>query len=460
MEDDQVYVALTAALIVLPLAWQVLRRRFDPFAPIWMFLVGYLQIYVLQATSLREWALDVRGPELVTAANQRATWALAWYLVVYFYGPGKLFARWTPRPPRAWSAPAVGAFCPFIAVVGLYSSWMVVNHVGGDPSTSPELTILYSFPFMTMVGAILMIVTGRQESPARPAFLAAGLGVAACYVGLWMFMGKRSPSLIGVLSTVGAFYVARRKRPSWPVLMATAFVGALFVAVAIGWRNNLNYEHSVSGFIQYLGDFEVSAILKSLKVDKDEENLDPTKHNSFETEEYGGFLLMMDTVPGKSEYDYGANYLRVFSTFIPRVVWPEKPLYGREQWAAAWVAGSEFKRDETFTGPAIGILGATQLNGGAVGALIVLAVVAMMQRASYEYFRLHEDAPWVQAWWALIYYTAWYAVVADDPANWFYYNWGFTCMPALVALWVINVFVPAPGSDPAPAAAAPAPAGA
>ncbi len=138
---------------------------------------------------------------------------------------------------------------------------------------------------------------------------------------------------------------------------------------------------------------------------------------------------MLDTVPERADYDYGANYLRCFSTFIPRLVWADKPLYGRSKWIAAWIAGSELKRDEDFAGPSIGILGATQLNGGATGTLIVFAVVATLFRLSYEYFRLHADVPWVQVWWALTYYNAWFAVVADDPANWFYYNYGFTCLP-------------------------------
>ena len=77
---------------------------------------------------------------------------------------------------------------------------------------------------------------------------------------------------------------------------------------------------------------------------------------SHETTEYGGFLLMMDTVPEKSEYDYGMNYCRIVSTYIPRIVWPTKPLFGRSQWVSAWIAGSELERDEEFTGPAIGIL--------------------------------------------------------------------------------------------------------
>ena len=36
-------------------------RKFDPFAPVWLFLVGYVQVYIIQAVSYHEWALRVRG---------------------------------------------------------------------------------------------------------------------------------------------------------------------------------------------------------------------------------------------------------------------------------------------------------------------------------------------------------------------------------------------------------------
>ena len=172
-----------------------------------------------------------------------------------------------------------------------------------------------------------------------------------------------------------------------------------------------------------------------MKQDDDSEEV-----TTYETAEYGGFLLMMDTVPDKSGYDYGENYLRVFSTFIPRIVWPTKPLYGRRQWVNAWIAGSEMERDEDFTGPAIGILGATQLNGGAIGTLIVLASIACLLRTAYEYLRLYPDVPWVQFWWAITYYNAWFMVVNDDPMVWFYYNWGFTTLPIVVFLWLASKF--------------------
>jgi hypothetical protein len=221
------------------------------------------------------------------------------------------------------------------------------------------------------------------------------------------------------------------------VLLATSFTGSLVVAIAIGWRGNTNYEQSFAGFTQYLGEFKVSKILESLNIE-DEETDQEIK--SYETTEYGGFLLMMDTVPHKSGYDYGASYIRTVSTFIPRILWPTKPLFGRQQWVNAWIAGSELDRDEDFTSPAIGILGATQLNGGAIGTLVVLACIALLLRTSYEYFRLHADVPWVQFWWAITFYNAWFMVVGDDPLTWFYYNWGFTTFPIVVFLWWVHKF--------------------
>jgi hypothetical protein len=210
----------------------------------------------------------------------------------------------------------------------------------------------------------------------------------------------------------------------------------------------MRYDRSLTGFVQYLGDFDPQAILTNINMAEKEDTGRKNGPPCYETEEYGGGLLMMDTVPHKSPFDYGASYLRIFSTFIPRVLWPDKPYYGREEWVSAWIAGSEFKRDKTFTGPAIGILGALQLNGGATGTVIVLAALALMLRTAYEYFRRHAQSPWAQAWWTLTFYNAWLMTVNDDPMVWFYYIYGFTALPPMVLLWVINKMKPTPEGDP------------
>jgi hypothetical protein len=448
--DELAYVYATAFVIITYFLAQAFARRFDPFAPIWLFLVGYGQLYVIQPLSYHGWAVGVRGASVVAAANWRSLWALCWFLVVYHLNVGRLVAPVLPRPPRAWSPVVVTVLSPPMILWGLYCCGVLIQSGGeGAAPTSPEAALLGSFPFVMMVAANLMIVTGRNLRAPRPIFLVLGVVVAAFYVIIWTFNGKRSPSLVAVLTTLCALYVTRLKRPSWPVLLSTAFTGALVVAVAIGWRSDRDHPRTAAGFVSFLADFRVSRILESLNVSDGEEE----DRWTYESEEYGGFLLMMDTVPDKSDYDYGANYIRVFSTFIPRIIWDDKPLYGRKAWINAWIAGSEMEREEDFAGPAIGLMGATQLNGGAVGTFIVVAAVATMLRGAYEYFRHYAEVPWVQFWWSVTYYNAWLMVVTDDPLVWFYYSWGFSVFPIVVLTWFANKL-----TRPASAAVAPIPA--
>jgi hypothetical protein len=436
MEELYLVVA-TGGVIALYFLAQVISRRFDPFAPVWLFLIGYIHIYIIQAVSYHDWAVEVRGKELVWAANFRSLWALLWFLLCYSIGIGRKLAGRLPEPPRSWSPAAIGFISPPLVVWGLLCAGLAIfgaAEIDYAASSGVE-TLLLSFPFLMMVGAVLLIVTGRTMHSPRRMFLAAGLVIAATYVLIGMFNGKRSHSLIGVLASICAFYISRLKRPSWPVLTLTGFAGALVVAVAIGWRGNLEYERSFVGFIHFVGDFKVAKILESLNITDDENDVEV---KTYETTEYGGFLLMMDTVPHKSDYDYGENYVRVVSTFIPRIIWPSKPLYGRTQWVNAWIAGSEMERDLEFTGPAIGILGATQLNGGALGTLIVLACAALLLRTAYEYLVLYPDVPWVQFFWSITYYNAWFMTVNDDPLVWFYYIWGFSALPIIVLMWWVS----------------------
>jgi hypothetical protein len=434
--DEQILVAATAGVMLVYFLAHVARGTFDPFAPVWLFLLGYAQVYIVQAISYHEWALRIRGPEVVAAANFRALWALIWFLAWYQLGVGRILAAALPGPPRKWSAAVTAALTPFLLAWGLFCAGaMIQGGIQALETGSAEEALLRSFPFVLMVAAVMLMVTGRNPAVATPLFLPAGLLVAGFYVVIWMFNGKRSHALIGVLSSVCAFYITRMKRPSWPVLAATLCAGALVVGIAIGWRHNDAYELSFNGFCKYVSEFEVASVLESLNL---EDGGDSPRADSHETSEYGGFLLMLDTVPDKSEYDYGANYLRIVSTFIPRLLWPSKPLFGRAQWISAWMAGSELERDGDFTGPAIGILGAAQLNGGAAATLLVLAAAGLLWRLAYEYFRLHADVPWAQFWWAITFFNAWFMVVGDDPLTWFYYNWGFTGLPISVLLWWAN----------------------
>jgi len=243
-----------------------------------------------------------------------------------------------------WSMPALSVVVPVMLTWGFFCSVVMILS-GSSDETSGAGTLLRQFYFMMLAAGILLIVTGsRREKPSAMIFW-AGLAVTFTFVLLWIFQGKRSPSLIGLLATSCAYYGPRFKRPPVAVLVVLAVVGSLVVAVSLAWRNQRSYERNASGFVQFLADFEPSTALVNLNLaEKENPKAHLKEFRSKETEEYGGFLLMFSTVPERSEYDYGASYLRLFTTFIPRIVWADKPIPGRDKWIAAWMAGSTAQR--------------------------------------------------------------------------------------------------------------------
>ena len=101
--DERFYVFLTAGVIAGYFVLQLARKRFDPFAPVWMFLLGYFQVYVVQAISYNDYGLRVRGVEVVTEANTRSLWAVCWFIFVYSLPLGRFLAGKGPSAPANWS---------------------------------------------------------------------------------------------------------------------------------------------------------------------------------------------------------------------------------------------------------------------------------------------------------------------------------------------------------------------
>ena len=142
------YATAGGRLLISSPRWS--RGKFDPFAPVWLFLVGYIQVYVIQAISYHDWAVGARGKELVAAANLRAFWALA--LVSGRLSPAGSAEADRPRccrPRRGagrrhWS----GCISPPLIVWGLFCAGLAV--FGGaqiDSATiSGEETLLSFVP--------------------------------------------------------------------------------------------------------------------------------------------------------------------------------------------------------------------------------------------------------------------------------------------------------------------------
>ena len=345
-----------------------------------------------------------------------------------------------PDPPRGWSPAVVAALSPPLILWGLFCAGMVIRSgVDSQEAVSAEGYAAALVPVRDdgRGGAADRDGPNDPLVPARSS-CRPGSSCRALYVLIWMFNGKRSHSLIGVLATVCAFYISRLKRPSWPVLCQPPDLPAsLVVAIAIGWRDNHRLRAVVHGIRSITSATSRSA--RSSRASTSAQTKTTRRTQSYETTEYGGFLLMMDTVPDKSGYDYGAELHPRLSTFIPRIIWPSKPLYGRASGSApgsparSWNATktSPARRSESW-----GPLSSTAARSARWSCWHASPCCCARHT---NISALYADVPWVQFWWSITFYNAWFMVVGDDPLAWFYYNWGFSTFPlVIVVMWWAN----------------------
>ena len=78
-----------------------------------------------------------------------------------------------PRLCWTWATGPVSLISPVLIFWGLVCAGLVLR--GGDEeSTSPEASLLFSFPMVMLVAGVMLIITGRQPSRPRPAYTIAG----------------------------------------------------------------------------------------------------------------------------------------------------------------------------------------------------------------------------------------------------------------------------------------------
>ena len=257
--DELLFAYATAAVIVRLFPRQVDHAEVRPVRAGLAVPGRIYQSYVIQAISYHEWAVGVRGKELVAAANCRALWALVWFLAVYQLGLGRRTRLGCCPRRRGLVAgagrrdqPAPGRLGPVLRGDVDPRRRRHASAMSGRGSA-----IFRSFPFVMMVAAIMLIVTGRTIQAPRPAFLPAGLVVAAV-VRLDLDVQRQAIAL------------AHRRAGDGLCVLRHAAQAALVAradrhgvrrcarrAIAIGWRNNRDHERSFTGFVHFLGDFDV-----------------------------------------------------------------------------------------------------------------------------------------------------------------------------------------------------------
>ena len=165
--DDLYPVFATAAVILVYFLFKAVNGSFDPFAPMWLFFVGYIHVYVVQALTYHEWAVGVRGKELVWAANLPALWALVWFLSFTICRSAGCWPRALPAAARDWSPRLVATISPPL-LSGAFSARACWSARQSNEPTSNEVSLVAAFPFVMMVAAVLLDRHRPDAHSSRP----------------------------------------------------------------------------------------------------------------------------------------------------------------------------------------------------------------------------------------------------------------------------------------------------
>ena len=427
MSATAILIVGVGAVLALPLAARLSRRRFDPFEPIVIFALAWCVMFVVRpaAILIRHdtdfYGVDI-GPTLDRAELLGLAGAVA-FVVGHELSLGRRAAARLPTPPEdvapgtalraAFVATGLGlvAFALFVASSGGFHTLDVFFHgrsLEFNLLIEKSTTYLWYGSLLVVPAALVGFAVALMDRRPVTVFSAALLSTLALL--RTVPIGNRIFILLLVGTAVVFIFLRARRRPGVAVVsvgLAVALVGS---DLALTFRD----PETRSG---------PAAMLRGLVITPSRVVSPLTKGADAEmAPALAGALL---AVPSELPRRYGmATFGDFFIRPIPRRLWAGKPVSpGHEVTDKVWpvaVATGDF--DPAFT-PLLYLY----WDFGIPGVFVGMAMLGIGARALYEYLVRHERSPLAQLLFAA---GIWYLVIAVryDPVS--------------VIVWGIILFVP------------------
>jgi hypothetical protein len=155
-----------------------------------------------------------------------------------------------------------------------------------------------------LVPALLFFTWGASQRDHRKMVLTT---IAVGVVGLLVLrLGQRGPLAMGVLIAVISFHYLKRRVPIW-LFLAVYYVGIVASNVMYHWRVDDPDTPRIEAVSQVVS--EPTQII--------------TTHEK-ERRRFATTAMILDEFPDTYPYLMGESWVGMFTTFVPRWVWPEK----------------------------------------------------------------------------------------------------------------------------------------
>jgi hypothetical protein len=408
---ESILLAAIAVVLAAPLAARIIRRRFDPFEPLVLFVLAYGVMFVARPLSMvisgdlaYEGPLgstDVSGTfvEMLVIALIGALAFVGGYetplgsrLANSWRGLGDVTAPWVIRAALAIGGLGMASFLIFLFYsAGLSGFALILRGRSSELSSEIATTTFYLWysSLLLVPAALVLLAIGLERRQRTLVFAAIALG--SVFLLRTLPLGARI-AIIPFLGGLFAFYYVRRATRPTPLVLAAV---ALIALVGSSFLSDLRGRET-------RGENIAETVVRSIQPER---VLSPLRSGP-DSEMAPVFAAALAQIPEKMDYTYGRTIVGDLVTRpIPRVLWSDKPVPPREKLIASlWPV----ERRQGGINPEFSVLLYFFWDFGIPGVIVGMLAFGIGARALFTYFLNYRHALSVQVFYSL---AMWFVVI-------------------------------------------------
>lgn len=335
-----ILVANSLALLVLIAflwkRWSIARSVIEPG---FIFAINLIVLYPVRGFALYFFDLGAlpNYPEASLAPNLAlASWLSVLGSVGFFVGYQGLMGRRNlsilqPTKNRYGANEVLTCFVLFAGTLGgiayKFATGDYISYLLAEDryaGLSHVATLLTGLQWPTFLGVWILYFKGHRDHALIILLILVNLVV----IPYQFLQGSKTFLSLLLVSAIFAFYWSRGRLPKVTVFVAVATIVIFIFPFVHDFRENVNTQY---GRIPSISKIDLDLIARSASNEGGgEESL--SEQIALVSSRFGGIDQLYgvsDVVPSRMSYKFGFEYTAFFVNLVPRMVWPDKPIYSR-----------------------------------------------------------------------------------------------------------------------------------
>jgi len=372
-----------AILLAAPIIISIALKKFDPLAPIMLWIAMYGFLYFARPIALiSKNETFTLGNEFLNRALLIAILGLICFYLGYYWDIGTRIAKHIPVIKKEISTRKLILTAFVFIAIGFWGLNDYIQTSGGwlkfwsKPHGYGGLAInttayIYQLPELMVSGFFLVFAALIYKKFCRKMkfftikntliLIAASIGGVGIYTILWASRTMYSWVLIFMVTI---YFLIKQTRPRLKTLIIMILV-LYFVVALVPTTRAFLYLGSNMTFSKFFENYLRDVLLKPF--------------GGGASDEFNVYLAETALVPEIVPYDYFNLYLRLIVHPIPRLLWPTKPAFLNSQW------DNLISKMNIYIGSSETMLGDFYAQWGITAVIIGTIFSGIFWRTIYEY---------------------------------------------------------------------------